>query len=106
MMQRLLSLGLLGSALAHPTHNLRSSTWKPDLTKRVVDLEQYRVSAVASYSNATVTKEDPAARVVKRDSYVDTATALVQSVVPGAEFRVSDHYVGTNGVAVSMKCIH
>lgn len=106
-MQRLLSLGLLGSALAHPAHNLRSSsTWKPDLTKRVVDLEQYRVSAIASYFNATATKTDPAASVVKRDSYVDTATALVQSVVPGAEFRVSDHYVGTNGVAVSRTCLY
>lgn len=105
MMQRILSLGLLGSALAHPAHVPRTSTWKPSLSKRVVDLEQYRVSAVASYFNATTTKLDPEARVVKRDSYVDTATALVQSVIPGAEFRVSDHYVGTNGVAVSTICL-
>lgn len=101
MMQRLLSLGLLGSALAHPAHvHSNPKTWKPSLSKRVVDLEQYRVDAVASYFNATVTKSDSAASVVKRESYVDTATALVQSVVPGAEFRVADHYVGTNGIAV------
>lgn len=98
-MQRLLSLGLLGSALAHPAR-VPSKTWKPSLSKRVVDLEQYRVSAEVSYFNATVTKSDPAANVIKRESYVDTATALVQNVVPGAEFRVADHYVGTNGVAV------
>lgn len=97
-MQRVLALGLLGSVLAHPAHVHKP--WKPSLSKRVVDLEQYRVSTVASYSNSTATSSDPAARILKRDSYVDTATALVQSVVPGAEFRVSDHYVGTNGIAV------
>lgn len=38
--------------------------------------------------------------LLKRDSYVDSATAVVQSTVPGVEFRVvDDHYVGTNGVA-------
>lgn len=97
-MLRLLSLGLLGSTLAHPAHVHKA--WKPSLSKRVVDLEQYRLKTVASYFNATAVTSDPTTQILKRDSYVDTATALVQSVVPGAEFRVSDHYVGTNGVAV------
>lgn len=99
MMQRLLSLGLLGSALAHPAHVHKA--WKPSLAKRIVDLEQYRVTNEVSYVNATATKSEPTEQIVKRDSYVDTATALVQSVVPGAEFRVADHYVGGNGIAVS-----
>ena len=36
----------------------------------------------------------------KRADYVDTATELVKSKVPGATFRVvDDHYVGANGIA-------
>lgn len=100
MMQRILLLGLLGTAFAHPAHV--SKTWKPNkLSKRVVDLEQYRLSTNVSYINATATTSDPVVKLLKRDSYIDTATALVQRSIPDAEFRVADSYVGTNGVAVS-----
>lgn len=99
-MQRIILLGLLGTALAHPARVHKP--WKPALSKRTVDLEQYRLHSNTSYFNAKVTSSDPAAKLFKRDSYVDAATALVQSVVPGAEFRVADHYVGSNGVAVSV----
>lgn len=99
-MQRILFLGLLGTALAHPARVHKP--WKPALSKRTVDLEQYRLHSNTSYFNANITSSDPAVKLLKRGSYVDTATALVQSVVPGAEFRVADHYVGSNGVAVSV----
>lgn len=101
-MQRLLSLGLLGSVLAHPAHVLRQPKWKPSLSKRVVDLEQYRLSTTATYFNAIATTSSPAATLLKRESYVDTATALVRSVAPDAEFRVADSYIGTNGIGVSI----
>lgn len=98
-MQQILLLGLLGSALAHPARVHKP--WKPALSKRTVDLDQYRLHSNNTYVAAKEISSDAAARVMKRESYVDTATALVQSVVPGAEFRVADSYVGSNGVAVS-----
>lgn len=98
-MQSILLLGLVGTALAHPARVHKP--WKPTLSKRTVDLEQYRLHSNTSYFNANVTSSDPATTLLKRESYVDTATALVQSLVPNAEFRVADQYVGSNGVAVS-----
>lgn len=100
-MQRVLTLGLLGSALAHPAHVQREASWKPSLSKRVVDLEQFRLSTTATYVNTTATTSDPAVKLLKRASYQDTATALVQSVAPTAEFRIADSYVGNNGISVS-----
>lgn len=97
-MQRLLVLGLAGSALAHPAHVHKP--WKPALSKRTVDLEQYRLSTNTTYTNATATLTSPSVKLLKRESYVDTATALVQSIVPDAEFRVTDSYIGTNGIGV------
>lgn len=99
-MQPIFLLGLLGTAFANPVRVQK--TWKPNqLSKRIVDLEQYRLSTNASYTNATATSSDAAVKLLKRDSYVDTATALVQKTSSNAEFRVTDNYVGTNGVAVS-----
>lgn len=98
-MQRLVLLSFLGVALSHPAHVHKP--WKPSLSKRTVDLEQYRLPINASYTGAAATTADPAGtKLLRRESYVDTATALVQKVVPDAEFRVADSYVGTNGVAV------
>lgn len=97
-MQRLVLLSFLGVALSHPAHVHKP--WKPSLSKRTVDLEQYRLPINASYTGAAATTADPATKLLRRESYVDTATALVQKVVPDAEFRVADSYVGTNGVAV------
>lgn len=93
-------LGLLGSALAHPARIQKS--WKPSLSKRIVDLDQFRLSVNTTYANATVTQSDPVTKLTKRGTYVDTATALVQSVLPNAEFRVADNYVGIDGISVSI----
>jgi extracellular elastinolytic metalloproteinase len=92
-------LGLLGSALAHPAPIHKP--WKPSLSKRTVDLNQFRISANTTYTNATSTQADSVTKLARRETYVDTATAFVQSVLPNAEFRVADHYVGSNGIAVS-----
>lgn len=101
-MQRVLALGLLGSALAHPAHvQTGKSSWKSSLAKRVVDLEQFRPSTVATYVNTTAVASDPSVKLLKRASSEDTATALVQSVAPNAEFRISDSNVGNNGISVS-----
>ncbi|KAJ9144171.1 Extracellular metalloproteinase [Pleurostoma richardsiae] len=97
-MLSLLLLGVLGAATvrAHPAPH----QGKPGIQRRAVDLEAYRLEATAEYSNATATTANPSASIFRRDSYVDTATALVKSLVPNAEFRVvDDHYVGANGIA-------
>lgn len=99
-MQSLVILGLLGSsALAHPSvSSANKKPWKPSLSKRVVDLDQFRPGTAATYINATETNSSPDTKLIKRDDYVATATALVKSKVPDAEFRVYDSYVGTNGI--------
>ncbi|KAL1875472.1 hypothetical protein Daus18300_003211 [Diaporthe australafricana] len=99
-MQSLVLLGLLGSsALAHPAvQSSNKKTWKPSLSKRLVDLNQYRPATTATYINATETVSSPDTKLIKRDDYVATATALVKTAAPDAEFRVYDSYVGTNGI--------
>lgn len=99
-MQSLVLLGLLGSsALAHPAvQSSNKKTWKPSLSKRLVDLNQYRPATTATYINATETISSPDTKLIKRDDYVSTATALVKTVAPDAEFRVYDSYIGTNGI--------
>lgn len=99
-MQNLFILSLLGFTLAHQAQVQKP--WNPSLLKRVVDLDQFRVSANTTYTNATATHSDPATKLAKRENYVDTATALVQSLLPNIEFRIADHYVGTDGVSVSI----
>jgi extracellular elastinolytic metalloproteinase len=99
-MQSLVFLGLLGSsALAHPAASgANKNPWKPSLSKRLVDLDQFRPGTVASYINATETNSSPDTKLIKRDDYVATATELVKSKVPNVEFRVYDSYIGTNGI--------
>ncbi|KAG8160668.1 hypothetical protein KVR01_008932 [Diaporthe batatas] len=99
-MQSLVLLGLLGSsALAHPAvQSANKKTWKPTLSKRLVDLDQFRPGTVASYVNATETSSSPETKLIKRDDFVATATALVKSKVPDTEFRVYDSYISTNGI--------
>ena len=92
------SAGFLASqVLGHP----HASVVRKDLKGRSVDLNAFRLTTITEYSNVDQTKKADLSRMLlKRDSYVDSATAVVQSTVPGAEFRVvDDHYVGTNGVA-------
>jgi extracellular elastinolytic metalloproteinase len=94
-MRSLLVLGLLGAASAHPAKAAR-----PGLRKRTVDLNAYRITQAAEYHTVENTSADSGLLAFKRDTYVETATALVKSVVPDAQFRVvGDHYVGNNGIA-------
>lgn len=99
-MQSLVLLGLLGSsALAHPAvQSANKKPWKPSLSKRLVDLDQFRPGTAATYINATETNSSPDTKLIKRDDYVATATALVKSKAPDAEFRVYDSYIGANGI--------
>ncbi|KAG4217416.1 hypothetical protein PC116_g34103, partial [Phytophthora cactorum] len=91
-------LGLLGASL--PAHGHPTQPYKSGLRRRTVDLNAYRLKETAEYTNKAAASTNKAVRLLKRDSYVDTATELVKSVVPGATFRlVDDHYVGKNGIA-------
>lgn len=97
-MRSLLLLGLLGASAvsAHPAPN----KGKSGVRRRAVDLNKYRLQTVADYSNKAATSTNSDLHLLKRETYVDTATELVKKVAEGAEFRlVDDHYVGSNGVA-------
>lgn len=93
-----LSLALLGVAavtvVAHP-----HAPVKQGVERRAVDLDAFRLKATASY----VAEDEIAQKRLSfapSSDYVQTATDLVKSVAPDAEFRVvGDHYVGTNGIA-------
>lgn len=66
----------------------------------MIDLSKFRLTTGSTYINATATAESELSSLVRRVDYVDAATALVSSVVPGAEFRVvGDHYVSEHGIA-------
>ncbi|KAI0535457.1 extracellular elastinolytic metallo proteinase [Xylaria digitata] len=97
-MRSLVLLGLLGASLPASAHP--APVGKPGVRRRTVDLNAYRITQNAEYHNEAATSANPKLVVVKRDSYVETATALLKSVVPDATYRlVDDHYVGTNGIA-------
>ncbi|KAH9884367.1 Fungalysin metallopeptidase-domain-containing protein [Xylariomycetidae sp. FL2044] len=97
-MRSAILLGLLGASL--PAHGHPTSGFKANLRRRTADLNAYRVTQVSEYANKAKVSANPALRLLKRSSYVDTATELVKQVAPGIEFRlVPDHYVGTNGIA-------
>lgn len=88
---------LVTQAFGHPAS---SSTSRRGLQPRVIDLSAFRLETTASYSNATNTTGAVLNTLVRREDYVDIATALVQDVAPDAELRVvDDHYVGSNGIA-------
>lgn len=99
-MRSLMLLGLLGAsslpASAHP-----SPVAKPGIRRRTVDLNAYRIHQSPEYHNEEATKAKRSELLVfKRETYVETATALVKSTVPNAQFRVvEDHYVSDNGIA-------
>ncbi|KAI1174688.1 extracellular elastinolytic metallo proteinase [Nemania sp. FL0916] len=96
-MRSIVLLGLLGASLpasAHPT-----AAAKPGVRRRAVDLNAFRITQSPEYHNVPATSNAKLLSI-KRDTYVETATALVKSVVPNASFRLADdHYVGTNGIA-------
>lgn len=99
-MKSLTLLGLTGLAanvggVAAHTHH--SAT----VSKRGVDLSAYRFTGLAQYKSSEAIKADPKISAIgKRSTYTETATELVKTVAPNAEFRlVQDHYVGASGVA-------
>jgi len=98
-MKSLVLLGLLGATLPATAHPAQGAT-RPGVRRRTVDLNNYRITQNPEYHNTEKTATDPKLLIVKRDTYLETATELVKSVVPGATFRVvDDHYVGNNGIA-------
>ncbi|GAW13838.1 hypothetical protein ANO14919_032280 [Xylariales sp. No.14919] len=97
-MRSLVLLGLLGASVPASAHPTQAS--KPGVRRRAVDLNAYRITQSPEYHNEAATSSNPKLLVFKRDTYVDTATALVKNIVPDATFRlVEDHYVGSNGIA-------
>ncbi|KAF1846149.1 extracellular metallo proteinase 2 [Cucurbitaria berberidis CBS 394.84] len=95
LLASLASLAAIKSTYAHPRPG--SNT----LHRRAVDLDSFRVKVATVYKNATEVAADPSIpSLAKRASPQEVATALVQSTVPDAKFRlVDDHYVGANGIA-------
>ncbi|KAM0193463.1 hypothetical protein ACHAPI_007784 [Fusarium lateritium] len=94
----LVLIGLTGLAGAHPSR--RTPNPSP-LSKRGIDLEAFKLPPLAEYVPQDEVPEDVSAKVVtKRADYTETAKDLVKTTFPKATFRmVSDHYVGTNGIA-------
>ncbi|TVY80283.1 Extracellular metalloproteinase mep [Lachnellula suecica] len=88
---------LASQALAHP----HAATPRRSLLGRAVDLNAFRLVTGSEYSNSTNTTNSVAvSSLVRREAYVDAATALVQQIAPGIEFRlVDDHYTGINGIS-------
>jgi extracellular elastinolytic metalloproteinase len=98
-MKSLALLGLAGLAAAHPQRPQDAN--EVHVAKRGVDITKFRLPELSEYTASDVAENVEAVRMmVKRETYVETATELVKSVAPDAEFRVvKDHYIGKNGVA-------
>lgn len=97
-MKSALLFGLAGLAATTCAHSERRST------TRGVDISKYGIMSqhgVGAYSTSDQVQEDGViASLGKRSTYVETATELVKTTVPGIEFRLAgDHYVDVNGIA-------
>lgn len=91
-------LGLLGATLnvyAHPSHS--EPRWKQNLSKRSLELNDFRLGATSAYTGSDVTSKDASLHLLKRSDYVETASALVQKMFPDAEFRVHSNYIDNLG---------
>jgi extracellular elastinolytic metalloproteinase len=89
---------LAHQAVAHPAHHHAGAS--NGLQNRAVDLNAFRLTTSAAYSNVTSTTKSEVAKISKRATYVETATEAVKKVAPKTEFRVvGDHYVSSNGIA-------
>ena len=100
-MKSLALLGLAGLAANVQAHPHGSNPNEAHVVKRGVDITKFRLPELSDYTPAEVAQESESVKMmVKRETYVETATDLVKSIAPGTEFRVvNDHYVGKNGVA-------
>ncbi|KAG4441518.1 hypothetical protein IFR05_002975 [Cadophora sp. M221] len=86
---------LAANVLGHP----HTSSPPRNLQKRTVDLTAYKLGVGASYtSNVVIEEQVSAFRAFTKPTYVDTATTLVKSKFPNAEFRLVTNYVSGNGV--------
>lgn len=100
-MKYALVLGLTGlvAVNAHPQPRAAENQDGADLSKRAVDVSEYTIPGLASYTTAADAGE-ASFSIASSGDYVEAATQLVKEVAPDAEFRVvEDHYVGTNGIA-------
>ncbi|KAJ4199328.1 hypothetical protein NW759_016115 [Fusarium solani] len=96
----LLLLGLAGLASQANAHPAKRQPNSSPLSKRGVDLDAFRLPELAKYVPQDEVPDISNARVAPSSDYTKTAEEFVKSVVGKATFRlVSDHYVGTNGVA-------
>lgn len=84
-MRSALLFGLLGAALQVSGHPVSHNSHASSLRRRAVNLNAFRLKATAEYINSNATLSDASVTVLKRDSYVETATNLVKRIVPGAE---------------------
>ncbi|CAG8975503.1 hypothetical protein HYALB_00012279 [Hymenoscyphus albidus] len=87
---------LAGQVLGHP------SAIPPlnGVSRRSVDLNNFRFDTATEYVNTADTKDHPIAKLARRGDYLETATELVKKIAPNSEFRIADdHYVGDNGIA-------
>lgn len=101
-MKSLTLLALTGLAANVQAHPARRMAHNHELSKRGVDIDSYLIPELSEYKNNKVTQEsDKIMRIASSaSSYVESATQLVKTIAPDAEFRVvDDHYVGSNGVA-------
>jgi extracellular elastinolytic metalloproteinase len=93
-----LALTLLGATLnvyAHPSHT--EPRWKKNLNKRTLELTDFRLDATSAYTGAAVAAKDASLHLLKRTDYVETASELVKSLFPNAEFRVHSNYIDNIG---------
>lgn len=98
-MRAILLAGLVSSALQVDGHPAISA--RHELSRRTVDLNAFRLVSTAEYTNSTETAVNAtiSSNLLRRDSYVDTATELVKATFPALSFRiVDDFYIGSNGV--------
>ncbi|KAI0141815.1 fungalysin metallopeptidase [Xylariaceae sp. FL1272] len=94
------SLALLaGASMLASAHPADKNAGKA-VHRRDMDITSYKMPTSSNYVNSQAAKSDSSLSLLKRSTYVETATAVVNKIAPNAEFRVkSDHYVGKNGVA-------
>ncbi|KAH7027945.1 extracellular metallo proteinase MEP [Microdochium trichocladiopsis] len=98
----LVLLGLLGATAvtAHPYHQPQIDPSGSSVARRGIDLTAFAPPARAEYVNSEGTASKGSLKLLRRETYVETASAVVKEAAPNAQFRVvEDHYVGTNGVA-------
>ncbi|KAI1809534.1 fungalysin metallopeptidase [Poronia punctata] len=99
-MKSSLVYGLMGASLladAHPSAKPKPGSiveLKTNLAK------SSRIKTSSQYVHHKSVKADKSLKLLKRGTYVETATELVKKVLPNAEFRLKkDHYIGKNGIA-------